>query len=233
MTLRQLRAAPVLLAAALALGLAGCGSDANKTETGREASTEVKRIFSGLLGRKTPAAPAPDAETLAREGLAANTGPMILAAFENTKFTSVLGQRGENGTMRTYFTPASQAIILRSGIVAGTRGFGFDILSAETEALAALVRKRSAGTAELVLRYLDGLGKERPLPLTCTVTPASATSYDFAGQSYAGTLVGAHCEGLGYSADPSFIVAASGEIVSSRQWIGPQVGYVTIQVLRP
>lgn len=233
MILRQVRAAPVLLAAALAFGLAGCGSDANKTETGREASAEVKRMFTGLFRRKAAPSAAVDAETIAREGLAANTGPMILAAFENTGATSVLGLRGENGAMRTWFTPASQALILRGGVVAGTRGFGFDILSAETDALATLVRAQQAGEADLVLRYLDGLGKERPLPLHCTVTPATATSYDFADQSWEGTVVGAACEGLGYSAQNSFIVAPSGEIISSRQWIGPQVGYVTIQLLRP
>lgn len=231
MSLRQMWAAPVLLAAGLAL--AACGSDARKTETGRVATGEVKQLFAGLIGRKAAQPPAPDAETIAREALAANAGPLILASFESTGGTSVLGMRGENGTMRTWFTPGAQALILRSGIVAGTRGFGFDMTSAETEALSALVSTRTAGTAPMVLRYLDGLGKERPLPLTCTVTPASATSYDFAGQTWAGTLVGAQCEGLGYSTNPSFIVADSGEIISSRQWIGPQVGYVTLQVLRP
>lgn len=233
MSMGARRAVSAALAVAVALAMAGCGSDASQTETGRQAGSEVKRMFSGLFGRKTAPAPAPDAETIAREGLAANQGPLILASFETSKYTSILGQQGENGGMRTWFTPGAQALITRNGLLAGTRGLGFDITSAETDALEALVRSRRAGEADLVLRYLDGLGKERPLPLRCTVTPGQATSYDFAGQTWSGTVVGAHCTGLGYTADESFIVAPSGMIVSSRQWVAPQVGYVTIQLLRP
>lgn len=221
-----------LFAASVLVALAGCGSDTQQTETGRQASAELKHMFSALFGKKGTAAPV-DPETIAREGLAVNKGPMILASLESHGFTQILGMTGENGTMRTYFTPDNQAVILRGGMLAGTRGFGFDITSAETEALGALVRGRRAGSATLVLRTLDGLGIERPLPLQCSTRAGASTSYPFAGITWSGTQMVAHCEGQGYSIDDTFIVASSGTIVASRQWVGPQVGYLTVQVLRP
>ena len=226
------RGRTALFATALLVALAGCGSDTQQTETGRQASAELKHIFAALTGRGKGTAKPVDAETIAREGLAANKGPMILASLENHGFTQILGMTGENGSMRTYFTPDNQAVILRGGMLAGTRGFGFDITSAETEALGALVRGRRAGTAQLVLRMLDGLGIERPLPLECTTRAGASTSYPFAGITWSGTQMVAHCEGQGYSLDNTFIVANSGQIVASRQWVGPTVGYMTIQLLR-
>ena len=222
---------------ALALGgaLAGCGSDARSTEGTRLAGGEIGRMLNGLLHRgKAEAGPGPDAETMARQALADNQGPLILTNFESQNSTTIFGLSGENGTMRTYASPASQALILRDGLVAGSRGFGFDVMSGEVDALGALVRDRRAGTADYTLRYLDGLGQERPVPMQCTVTPGPEQSYPFAGQTWSGTLMAAHCTTSGgYAFDDTFIVAETGAVLSSRQWIGPEIGFVTIQTVRP
>lgn len=217
---------------ALAFTLGGCGSDTTRLETGRQAMGEAKRMVGGLFGKPKATGPAPDVQQMAREGMAANAGPLLLASLEKTKSTSIFALRGESGAMRTWMSPAEQALITRSGLLVGTRGFGFDIMSADTAALAALVQGRRAGQADLVLRYLDGLGKERPLPLRCTTGTGAATSYEFAGLAFSGTPVAAQCSGYGQSFDASYIVSGAGQIVSSRQWIGPQLGYVTIQSLR-
>jgi len=228
-----------LLAATLALTtaslLAGCGSDARKTEGTRRVTTEVKGIIGKVLGRGKSEAPAPpDAETMALSALKNNSVPLVLVVFENTKATTILGMTGENGTMRTYTSPAQQALILRSGMLAGTRGFGFDVMSGEVADLGALVRARQAGEADYILRYLDGLGHERPLPMRCSVKPGTEpTGYEFAGQSWSGTPVGVHCEGSGAVVDDSFIVAQDGAIIASRQWVGPEIGYIAVQTVRP
>lgn len=224
--------APWGLAAALALALAGCGSDTNQTESTRQAAAEVKGMLGQLLGGKRGATPARAPETIAREALDAQPGPVIFIAVDGTKTTTTATLKGENGTMRSWFTAGGQAVILRDGMLAATRGFGFDMISADTAGLAALVRARRAGAAEITLRYLDGLGAERALPLACTTTRGAAQSYEFAGTKWAGTQMAAHCEGLGYSFDNSYVVAGSGAVVSSRQWISAQLGYLTVQSLR-
>lgn len=220
-------AAIVLLAA-----LAGCGSDTNQTESTRQAAAEVKGMLGQLLGGKRGATPAREPETIAREALATQAGPVIFIAVDGTKTTTTATLKGQNGAMQSWFTAGGQAVILRDGMLAGTRGFGFDLLSADTAELAALVRGRRAGAAPLTLRYLDGLGAERALPLSCTTTKGAAQSYAFADTQWSGTQMAAHCEGLGYSFDNSYVVAASGAVVSSRQWISAQLGYLTLQSLR-
>ncbi|MFD2173174.1 YjbF family lipoprotein [Rhodobacter lacus] len=228
MKITPLAGLAALLLAATAL--TGCGTDTNDLETGREA-------FSELLGTFTPkragAAPAAiDVETMAREGLTVNAGPLLIATLEQNSSTSLFAMRGENGTMRTWMSPSGQALITRAGVLAGTRGFGHDMMSADVDALAAKLRARSAGAVSIELRFLDGLGLERPLPLDCTLTPGATASYSFAGIDYSGVKMDAHCSGHGFVFDNAYIVGADGRILSSRQWISQELGYLTLQTLR-
>ncbi|RWR10737.1 YjbF family lipoprotein [Paenirhodobacter populi] len=230
---------PVLrraVAGLLVAALAACGSDQSEKE-GTELAAETAKGIVGLLPipfLKKGGAPAaaPNAEAMALSAMETNRGPLILASFEAQGITTVLGMIGENGAMRTYATPSSQAMILRGGILAGTRGFGHDMISADVAAVGALIRGRTTGGAAKVLRFLDGLGLERPLPLTCAVRTGAESTYPFAGQSWTGTQVIEHCEGSGAVIDNSYIVGADGAIIASRQWISPQLGYVTIQTIR-
>lgn len=225
-----------LAAAVLALAVSGCGSDNSRTENTDFARQTAQGVISLLpLPRKeasTPSAPPLSAEALAVSALESNKGPLLFAVVESQKNNAILGMIGENGGMRTYATPGSQALILRNGVLAASRGLGHDMISADVAASSALIRGRQAGTARKVLRYLDGVGLERPLPLTCTITPRDETSYPFAGQTWSGQQIAEHCEGSGAKIDNSYVVDAGGTILSSRQWISPELGYVTIQTLR-
>lgn len=215
----------------LATVLAGCGTDQTRLETGREATAELKNALRGIFHRGAQGT-APDPQVIARESLAANPGPLMLASLEMTKSTSVFALRGENNGMRTWLAPSGQGVITRGGVLAGTRGFGNDMMSSDVGSLIAAVQARRAGQVRIELRYLDGLGKERPLPLDCKTGTAAETGYDFAGLHFSGTPVAVHCDGYGFSFDNSYIVSGSGSVVASRQWIGPRLGYMTIQMLR-
>ena len=220
----------------LGTALAGCGSDAAQLDTGKQALAEVRRMLGAVikpLGKdKVAAAPGPDAEAIAREGMALNAGPVLIATLDANGSTSLFAQRGENGSMRTWLAASGQGVITRDGLLVGTRGFGNDLMSADMGALAALVRGRHAGNAQVELRHLDGLGIERATRFSCTVGTGSAASYSFAGLDLSGLQVAAHCAADSASFDASFIVSDTGRVIASRQWIGPQLGYLTIQGLR-
>ncbi|MFT3687578.1 YjbF family lipoprotein [Paenirhodobacter sp.] len=217
----------------LAVALGGCGSESDKLAGPNLVKEGAMSVASAaMFWKKKPPAKPVDAEAMARGALELNKGPLILASFE-TGYTDIFGMVGENGAMRTYNSPGSRAIILRGGMLAGTRGFGFDMMSAETEGTGRLIRARQAGQAKKVLRYLDGLGLERPLPLDCAVATGASTTYPFAGQSWSGQQVVERCTGSGLTITNTFIVSAEGRVVSSRQWVTPQVGYITIQTVRP
>lgn len=222
-------------AAALVLGLAvaGCGSQTEEAGTTSLAKESARAVASSaMFWKKKPAAQPVDGDAMAKSALELNKGPLILASFESG-YTDIFGMVGENGAMRTYNSPGSRSVILRNGLLVGTRGFGFDVMSAETDAVAQLIRARQPGHATKTVRYLDGLGLERPIDFECDISTGPSATYAFAGQNWTGQQVVERCSGSGVKIANSYVVSPAGQVVSSRQWAMPQVGYITIQTVRP
>ncbi|MBU3030198.1 YjbF family lipoprotein [Paracoccus marinaquae] len=210
-----------ILAAALLPLLAACGSD---TETGGSPWDVLARTAVEAAAAKTapgaPAAQPKSPEEAAAEALRVNPGPLIRASFELLNQNPIMAMAGQNGDMRTYMTPAEDALILRNGLLVGTRGLGQDlsVAVAQTEPL---IRAGRAGSGQRTMYYYTGDGLERPLQFACTVGAGPKP----------GVMV-EDCEGHGASFQNSYLVQG-GQVPVSRQWIGPALGYVTIQTLRP
>lgn len=230
-SLRRSARAATLLAL---LAVAGCGSDTSKTEGSQIALGVAKSLKSKMFSRKAAAPATPDPEKLAQAALKSFEGPIILAQLESSGLLTVLGEYGRNGAVRTYSTPNEQTLVLRDGLLIATRGLGKDLMSSETGEVAGLILARQAGNGRHVYRYLDGEDIERPLPMECSVTSGAAKSYSFAGTSHATVEMAETCRSAdGRTVTNSYWVTGSGLVALSRQWIGPGLGYVTIQTVRP
>lgn len=227
----------LLTLAGLTAITAACGNDPSQEATvlgslRTAAAPTIARIGGGQDKDAQPAAPLSTDEMAAR-ALAANPAPLILVGLESSGATQVMAMVAENGNMRTYMTPNMQALIVRSGMLTGTKGLGHDLSVAEVENAANLIRSRRTGQASRTMRYIAGDGVERPLPLNCTVAIGAGKSFSFAGSGWNATQVVETCQGSGVEVQNSYLVTASGQIPVSRQWIGPELGYVTIQTIRP
>ncbi|WP_022706615.1 YjbF family lipoprotein [Paracoccus zeaxanthinifaciens] len=210
----MIRAVKLTMAATALAGLAACGNDTAATgPLGVLAQTAGQVVAER---RAEPAAPAKTPAQAAAEALRVNQGPLIQAGFENLGRTQVMALTGQNGAMRTYMTPSEEALIIRDGLLVGTRGLGNDLSVAEVGTAAAI--RAGSGSGTRVMRYFSGDGLERPLRFDCTVG---------AGPQPGVTVE--NCEGHGVTFQNSY--GAQGAV--SRQWIGPAAGYVTIQTLRP
>lgn len=208
------------LAASLLAGLAACGNDDRGIGALGTLAQTAGQVVAQRRAADQPAAPARSPQDAAAEALRVNPGPLIQAGFEGLDRTQVMAMTGQNGALRTYMTPAEEALILRGGMLVGTRGLGHDLSVAEpgTEGL---IRAGASGSGTRIMRYLSGDGLERPLQFTCTV-----------GAGPAPGVTVENCQGHGTSFQNSYMVQG-GQIAVSRQWIGPNLGYVTIQTLRP
>ncbi|WP_312529651.1 YjbF family lipoprotein [Paracoccus sp. (in: a-proteobacteria)] len=216
------RALPSALLVAL-VGLSACGNDKEATATSPIAiAGQVAKQTAGdfgLGGKKAEPAPARSPEQMAAEALQVNAGPLILVNFESLGRSQVMAMTGQNGAMRTYMAPSKEAVILRQGMLIGTRGLGNDMSTTEAQT-EPLIRAGRAGQGQRTIRYYSGDSKERPLEFTCSTGPGPK----------AGVMV-EDCTGHGASFQNSYISQA-GQITVSRQWAGP-LGYLTIQTLRP
>ena len=71
------------------------------------------------------------------------------------------------------------------------------------------------------MRYWTGDGLERPMSFDCTIGPGPK----------AGVILES-CQNGPATFQNNYIVSG-GRVTVSRQWVGPNLGYVTIQELRP
>ena len=233
---RVMRNPVALLATALMVAACGSGGE----DEGNPVYDQLRRVAAPAVARASGRAEEPKqvaapltADQMAARALAANPAPLILAGMENSGATQVMAMVGENGNMRTYMTPNEQALIIRAGMLTGTKGLGHDLSVAEVESTAALIRSRRSGQAQRTMRYLGGDGIERPLPMNCSIAVGENKSFSFAGTGWNAAQVVETCQGGGAEVQNSYLVTASGQIPVSRQWISPQLGYVTIQTIRP
>ncbi len=220
MNVNKLKASVAALACLATLS--ACGNE-GPDEAGGPLAVAAKTALGAIAARRpdnSATAPVRTPQQRAAEAIRVNPGPLILAGFESLGQTPIMALTGQNGAMRTYMTSAEEALILRNGMLIGTRGLGSDLSVAEPQT-EALIRADRTGQARRVMRYYAGDGRERPLAFDCQVGPGPKP----------GVTV-EDCRGHGIAFQNSYMVQG-GQIPVSRQWIGPGLGYVTIQVLRP
>ncbi len=211
------------MALTLLAALAACsnqGPDEGGTTPASVLARTVQQAISARTAEPAPAAAPKSAQERVAEALRVNPGPLIQVGFEGLGRTQILAMTGQNGAMRTYMTPAEEAVILRDGMLVGTKGLGRDLAVAEpgTEAL---IRAGQSGRGTRIMRYLGGDGLERPLQFDCTTGPGPNPG-----------VITEDCAGHGVTFQNSYMVQA-GQIPVSRQWVGPGLGYITVQTLRP
>jgi hypothetical protein len=180
-------------------------------------------------------AKAPTAQQIAAnvtKALAATDAQMILLTVPQRKAATVMQKLEQNRGYNTYGTADRRSVTLRSGMMTATRGLGNDLMSSNVDAVRALVSARRGGTAQRVMRYLDGEELTRVEVSNCTVRVGATSRVRVAEINTAATSVSETCQGDGSTFTNTYQVAPNGQIVQSRQWHGPANSYLTIQSLR-
>lgn len=187
--------------------VAGCGNDTSGPQLGKQFLGRVAQ-----LGK--PKAPAPTADQLraaVTPELRAKNGnrPMMLVQSLRLKnIASLVTQLGQNGDVRTYVTPDQISLSLRQGVLVSTRGFGYDLLSADVADV--LDRLRTGhGRAIRIHRYLDGENREVLRSYVCDFETVGA------GQ------VTERCTGKDNSFVNTYWLDGYGNVAASEQWVSP------------
>ncbi|WP_412565606.1 YjbF family lipoprotein [Thalassobius sp. MITS945101] len=196
------------------------------------AACDTETVGGAVVSQLLKRGEATDGGTNVAQFLAQAKGSVALIAFEGTDKTSVAAVVANNQGYATYLNPEGQSVTARHGMLSATRGFANDIMSSDLESSLALVRAKRTGTATRQMQYLDGQGQTFTLSLSCKVQLGDQLQLE-SGEVKASTrIVVESCQNGEVSFDNTYMVDNRGEILSSRQWINPQVGTVIFQLLR-
>ncbi|WP_411890130.1 YjbF family lipoprotein [Yoonia sp. SDW83-1] len=194
----------------LLLALFGCGA-------GQADDNISSQIWTWLTSSEDDVSAAPDVGAL-RAGLTpavlAQIGePVLIAQVPSRNAVAAMVRIGSNNGVDTYLTPDGISISTRDGMIVGTRGFGFDLMTADiAEPLSAVTGR--ADRAVRVHRYLDG---ENQL-----IIRSFACRYAAAGDR----RIAETCQSSDFSFVNDYVVDEQGRIRSSRQWMSPQIGSI-------
>lgn len=224
----------IVRAAALGLtclNLVACGNAPGREVTG---VSVAKGIFSRIANRG--AAPAtPDPAQVAQQvanTLAATTGQVIVVSIPNRDALAVMQEIERNGAYTTYGTSDRRSLTLKGGMLTATRGLGNDLMSADVDGPARLIRARQEGRAERVNRHLDGENLTLAPQMICIVTPGGQSHITIGTIDSPVTQVEETCTSLDETRTNTYRVSPDGRILQSRQWVSPLNGYIVIQQLR-
>lgn len=231
------------LALAFALLLAGCGNDPT-AGAGTVLFRDVAQVLRSKVAGKKPGEGTPSEAQIARLvplALERVKGSALLALLNDGKQVAVLGEQEDRAGYRTYTTTDRQTLTLRGGVLNATRGLGGDLMGADVSGSARLIRARSGGEAAREMRWLSGEWQEEAERYSCRIsrdsaeTIPSATGGQVATQRMIEICRPQSRDGIGGGETFTNIywVGSTGTIWQSRQWIGPEKGYIALSLLRP
>ena len=206
------------------LALAACGSD-----TDPASNTAVVRSFAAsALGSVKASAPASERMTRAR--LAEVLTPVMLTTIENTGHQALIAEIETNGPVATWSSVDDITISLRNGVIVATRGFGADLMAATVPAVS-----RSSGGGQTYTRVhtlLNGEDQAVRTQFACTMQNYGAKTVDIVEISYQTSHVIESCTADGVSFRNEYWISGDQKMRKSRQWISPDVGFLTIEDVR-
>lgn len=219
-----------------AMGLAACSNDAR----GLDPKDVAGVLRSSIQDRFNPPEPIDGPAFFAAVRpealkLTPPDEPLATVEFKAVGIVALLRQIETNGQHRIWAALGSnerKSIVTKNGMVVATRGLDKDLMSAEADAVLALVRNLEEGTVQYTQRYLDGDFQIIEAKSTCTVS----RGYDKVVSLESGERPVLQMFSSCVSADRQFVdlflVDYSGRILEMRQWVGPVLGFVHLAQLR-
>lgn len=216
----MMRAAAALVTA---LALAGCGTDTDQT-----AGTRAWLALA-QQARAPDGEPAPQGG-LTRAALAAVITPVDLVTVEKTGASGLIARIGANGGVETWGSADDRTVAMRNGVIVATRGLGADLMAAEVPALSRIATGQGAhGRTHVTLT-----GDEMPLrdSYACVLAAMGTEEMVIVERRMALRRVQETCSGRAGSFANDYWFDGRGILWQSRQFIGQDLGHLTIRRLR-
>jgi hypothetical protein len=219
----------IVMAAALALPLAACG-------TGRDDPLvrAVQGLTGTVFGGEEEATPVFTAATVPPELVAQLPGPLMLVEVLSSQRSTGMTRVGRNGPDETWRGPNGIGLTVDgAGVLRATRGFGFDLMASDVRPTAAALRARRAGQVERAMIHLDGEAGQIRRVYTCEMQLDGRETVTIAGRETALTRMTERCiGGDGYRFENVFWLDQGGQAVQSMQWVSAEIGGFRITRLR-
>ena len=209
-----------------------CGNQTDQGNLLKTATTTAKAKFKQRRASKTATPATPDVAKMVSESLARTSKPLTIVVVENRNSIAILTQIENNGAYRTWASADRRSVTTTRGIITATRGLGFDLMSADVSNSLPLIKARRSGATNRTLRFLDGENQTIATTYACNTKVGGSLTIAIGEVKSPAQTVTETCRAGSVSFENTYQVSPSGYVLQSRQWLGPNIGYVVTQALR-
>lgn len=134
------------------------------------------------------------------------------------------------GRVEVWRTNDDFSVAMRNGVLISTRGFWGDLLSSSVQVSGSEPGPTHAG--EHIQMIVTRDNREVPFAFGCDVTELGSQTLDIVGRRHNTVHIRQSCEGRkGPIANDYWIDRGRGVVMQSRQWAGPNIGYLRFRRL--
>ena len=162
----------------------------------------------------------------ADHGLELVSPALILVQVETAPEGAAMGHLQHRDEVDTWGSLNLMTISTRGGLLVATRGFGQDLVSADLPPVALIARGRGAYMRSHWLP--DDQDQVRQLDFDCTLSRGGLHARRIGDRTMDLHLVIERCTDAAVSFENSYLFDENGELMSSRQWIGPALGHLLL-----
>lgn len=219
------------IAALLALStLAACGGGTHSGASDKSlAGIFVQNVQGVVTARR--AAP-PDARAVLTADLIASAeSSLLLVVNRNADAGFTMVPLSVNRGVEQWTDASGGGLLRRNGVLVGTRGLGFDLLTADVDPLLQALG-RGGGQAVRVNRYLDGQNQVVAVQFICDVRRAGGQTLEYYGRHYVTTVYEEDCRGDAESFTNRYWIDRAGGIRRSEETVSPEIGVLEINQLK-
>jgi hypothetical protein len=158
-----------------------------------------------------------------------STTPLLFVEVPDLGGGGVIRPSGQNGDVATWRTPDQRSFSFRDGVLVGTRGLGFDLMSADVSGTLAAISGAS-GEYALFHTTLDGRNKTVFRSFACTMASPVSETIDIFGSLHSVQRHDETCHAFGLSIQNTYWTGG-GVMWKARQWVTEETGYLTSERL--
>ncbi len=207
--------APALLAL---LGAASCGSEQPEL-------IGVTRAFAAsVLGT------APDPPQITRALLDQVLTPVMLVTVENRMQQALVAELQTNGGVQTWSSVDDVTLSLRKGMIVATRGFGADLMAADVPGIPLGITGTT--THRRVHTLLNDEDQAVRTVFACTFQWPEPETITVVEITYHVTRISESCAAGQVAFQNEYWLSKDRHLRKSRQWISPDVGFLTVEDVR-
>jgi hypothetical protein len=136
------------------------------------------------------------------------------------------------GRVTVWKTVEGENVVVRSGVLIGTKGLGRDLVSADASAVIKNIVTKQSGGGLRVLHVRNDVNGADELRIQCEITVVGPESITIIERSYPTLHMNEKCVAGSGEISNDYWVDSAGDVRQSKQWAGPSVGYLSLRLLK-